>query len=319
MIEPAPFMPRAPRVDFPGAYHHVYGRGIEKRDIFVDDRDRFVFLERLGGNLKRWNLSCFAWALMPNHFHLLLHSRGGELPFFMRCLLTGYSMYFNKRCVRAGHLFQNRYQSRIITKESYLRAAIRYVHLNPLRARQVQTFRYLEEYPWTGHKYILAGDRAGWQDLSAIREFFPGEDDSSWICRYRAFVETGSYLEEIPHREDAIGAYPTDTVAEMNAGTARLHARFLKILSVVSMRCGVPEDRIVGRARGYAEVDARRQVLRECKARIDVPVALICRWLEISEGAGRYLLRSEKRDLDIKHVGNILRDVPFPRLGDQSS
>ncbi|OYV72560.1 MAG: hypothetical protein B7Z74_05370, partial [Deltaproteobacteria bacterium 21-66-5] len=90
-------MPRGPRIDFPGAIHHVYARGIEKRNIFLDDIDRDSFLHRVGANLSRWGMICPAWSLMPNHFHLLLQSDTGSLPSFMRCLLTGYSKHFNER------------------------------------------------------------------------------------------------------------------------------------------------------------------------------------------------------------------------------
>ena len=114
-------MPRGPRIDFPGAVHHVYARGIEKRDIFLDDLDRRSFLGRVGTNLPKWNVRCSAWALMPNHFHLLLQSDRGLLPSFMHCLLTGYSKCFNERHSRVGHLFQNRYKSPMVDKAGYFR------------------------------------------------------------------------------------------------------------------------------------------------------------------------------------------------------
>lgn len=98
-------MPRGPRVDFPGAVHHVYARGIEKRPIYLDDVDRKSFLDRIGNNLPKWGMRCLAWSLMPNHFHLLLQSDKGCLPSFMHCLLTGYSIRFNERHQRVGHLF----------------------------------------------------------------------------------------------------------------------------------------------------------------------------------------------------------------------
>ena len=293
-IELPPFMARGPRIDFPGACHHVYGRGIEKRDIFRDDRDRQQFLERVGFNLKRWEISCIAWALMPNHFHLLVRSWGGDLSLFMRCLLTGYSMYFNERYDRVGHLFQNRYKSRLISKESHMRVAIRYIHLNPLRGRQVKSMRELDRHPWTGHKQILTGGDAEWQDLSAMRDFFPGPGGGHWVSHYREFIESGSSMAD-PALEtgEIAGSFPSaSAVVPETPVNSRLHEKFLEILSNISMRNGVPADRIMGKARGFSEVGARRQVLRECKAGMDVSAAQICRWLGISEDAGGYLLRS---------------------------
>jgi REP element-mobilizing transposase RayT len=290
-------MARKPRIDFPGACHHVYGRGIEKKNIFHDDQDRKRFLERVGFNLKRWEISCIAWALMPNHFHLLVRSWGGDLSSYMRCLLTWYSMYFNERYDRVGHLFQNRYKSRMISKESHMLVAIRYIHLNPLRGGQVKSMRELNRHPWTGHKQILTGGVAEWQDLSALREFFPGRRRSCWVNHYREFIESGSSMADlVPETGGITRSFPSESaiVPETPVNT-RLHEKFLEILSNISMRYGVPADRIMGKARGISEVGARRQVLRECMAGMDVSAAQICRWLGISEDAGGYLLRSASR------------------------
>jgi REP element-mobilizing transposase RayT len=305
IIESPPFMARGPRIDFPGACHHVYGRGIEKRDIFLDDRDRQLFLERVGFNLKRWEISCIAWALMPNHFHLLVRSWEGDLSSFMRCLLTGYSMYFNGRYDRVGHLFQNRYKSRMISKESHMRVAIRYIHLNPLRGRQVKSMRELDRHPWTGHKQILTGGDAEWQDLSAMREFFPGPGRACWVTHYREFIESGSSMADlVPETGRITRSFPSESVAVTEPPVnSRLHEKFLEILLNISMRYGVPADRIMGKARGFSEVGARRQVLRECKAGMDVSAAQICRWLGISEDAGGYLLRSGSRKSGRKKPG----------------
>jgi REP element-mobilizing transposase RayT len=131
-------------------------RGIERRDIFRDDKDRKSFLDRLAIILEETQTQCYAWALIPNHFHLLL--RIGPIPLskVMRRLMTGYAVTFNKRHKRSGHLFQNRYKSVICEEDPYLLELIRYIHLNPLRARLVQDLKELDNYPWTGHSAILS-------------------------------------------------------------------------------------------------------------------------------------------------------------------
>ena len=113
-------MPRSPRLDIPGLLQHVIVRGIEKRDIFFEDREREFFVERLSSLLKETEVRCFAWALMSNHFHLLLMPTHGTLATFMRRLLTGYAVYFNREHNRTGHLFQNRYKSIVCEEEPYL-------------------------------------------------------------------------------------------------------------------------------------------------------------------------------------------------------
>lgn len=105
-------MPRKVRIDASGAHisHHVIARGIERCKIFHGDDERENFLERLGSIVSGSGTQCFAWALIPNHFHMLL--RTGDVPIatVMRRLLTGYAVSFNRRHRRHGHLFQNRYK-----------------------------------------------------------------------------------------------------------------------------------------------------------------------------------------------------------------
>jgi putative transposase len=148
-------MPRQPRLDAPGLLQHVMARGIEPRKIFLDDKDRQFFLDRLAVILEETQTQCYAWALIPNHFHLLLRTGPTPLSKVMRKLMTGYAVTFNKRHKRAGHLFQNRYKSIICEEDPYLLELIRYIHLNPLRAKLVQELKDLDNYSWAGHSAIL--------------------------------------------------------------------------------------------------------------------------------------------------------------------
>ena len=110
-------MPRLPRLDAPGLLQHVMARGIEGRKIFRDDKDRKSFLGRLANILDETQTQCYAWALIPNHFHLLLRTGLTPLSKLMRRLMTGYAVRFNRRHKRSGHLFQNRYKS-IVCEEA---------------------------------------------------------------------------------------------------------------------------------------------------------------------------------------------------------
>ena len=104
-------MPRKARIDAPGALHHIIVRGIERKKIFYDDKDRDNFLQRLGNVLIETGTHCFAWALIPNHLHLLLKTGVTPIASVMRRVLTGYAVTFNRRHRRHGQLFQNRYKS----------------------------------------------------------------------------------------------------------------------------------------------------------------------------------------------------------------
>jgi len=130
-------------------------RGIERRKIFMDNKDRASFLERLALILEDTQTQCYAWALIPNHFHILLRTGPTPLSTVMRRLMTGYAVAFNIRHRRSGHLFQNRYKSIICEEDPYLLELIRYIHLNPLRAKLVQDLKELDKYPWSGHSAIL--------------------------------------------------------------------------------------------------------------------------------------------------------------------
>ncbi|MBU5613222.1 transposase, partial [Geomonas azotofigens] len=104
-------MPRQGRIDIPGSLHHIICRGIERRDIFSDDVDRDDFLSRLIELTTTSSTRCFAWALIPNHLHLLLQTGNIPISSLMQKLLGGYATAFNLRHQRCGHLFQNRYKS----------------------------------------------------------------------------------------------------------------------------------------------------------------------------------------------------------------
>ena len=112
-------MPRQARLDVPGTLHHVIIRGIEQRQIVDDDKDRRNFVNRLGTLALETNTAIYAWALMTNHAHILLRSGPVGLSKFMKRVLTGYSVFYNRRHRRHGHLFQNRFKSIVVEEDSY--------------------------------------------------------------------------------------------------------------------------------------------------------------------------------------------------------
>lgn len=183
-------MPRQSRLDAPGVLQHVIVRGIEKRKIFLDETDRLLFITRLSSLLTSTETECLAWALIPNHFHLLLRSGASGLASFMRRLLTGYAISFNKRHNRVGHLFQNRYKSIVCEEDTYLLELVRYIHLNPLRARIVSSLDELDCYPWSGHAVLVGNHQMDGQVTADVLGYF-GESNKRAVDRYRQFVEEG--------------------------------------------------------------------------------------------------------------------------------
>jgi REP element-mobilizing transposase RayT len=194
-------MPRLARLDAPGVFHHIIIRGIERRKIFRDKRDRENFFERLGKLLLETRTGCYAWAFFPNHAHFLL--RTGEVPLatLMRRLLTGYVVSFNRRHKRHGHLLQNRYKSIVCQEATYLQELVRYIHLNPLRAGVVPDLAALKSYPYCGHSALMGKRKRPWQKVDYVLHSF-GKRVGRARREYFSYVETGV---EQGRRRDLIG------------------------------------------------------------------------------------------------------------------
>src|SRR5512137_864770 len=180
-------MPRTARLDIAGVLQHVIVRGVEQRDIFLDDYDRQAFLDRFCGLLTKMNTECLAWSLMRNHVHMLLRPSVGNLGQFMRRLLTGYAVTFNLRHHRSGHLFQNRYKSIICEEDPYLLELVRYIHLNPLRAGIVKDIDELIGYPWSGHAVLLGRRAMEGQNTEEVLGYF-GKRKKAAREKYQTFV-----------------------------------------------------------------------------------------------------------------------------------
>lgn len=181
-------MPRGPRLDAPGTLHHVMIRGIEKRTIAQDTADRKELLRRVGYLSSTTETRIFAFALMPNHLHILLMSGPYGLPAFMRRLLSGYAQYFNRRHKRVGHLFQNRYKSIICDEETYFAKLVAYINLNPLRANLVHSLHELSTYPWTSHAVMMQKTGYDWVERRYVLEFF-GNSEATALQAYLDFMK----------------------------------------------------------------------------------------------------------------------------------
>lgn len=182
-------MPRLARLDLPGVLQHVIAQGIERKEIFKDDADRKSFVSRLGDVLTATKTQCFAWVLVPDHFHLLFRTGPTPLSRVMRRLLTGHAVYFNKRHGRNGYLFQNRYKS-VICEDGYLLELIRYIHLNPLRVGLLKDLTHLDRYPWSGHSFLMGNKKNDWQEVDDVLLYFSNKRGEA-RRRYRKFVEEG--------------------------------------------------------------------------------------------------------------------------------
>ena len=147
-------MARPLRIEQADTFYHIINRGNGRRSIFSDDKDYLRFLDYLGVCSERFDFELWSYVLMGNHYHLLLRTRQANLSRAMQWLGVTYSVYYNHRHKRNGHLFQGRFKSFLILEEDYLKRLILYIHHNPLRAGKVDR---IQDYQWSSYSGLGYG------------------------------------------------------------------------------------------------------------------------------------------------------------------
>ncbi|MDT8442090.1 MAG: transposase, partial [Desulfuromonadales bacterium] len=182
-------MARQLRIEFPGAVYHVTSRGNARQSVYADDGDRDAFLQILASVILRFRWRCHAYCLMDNHYHLLLETPEANLSQGMRQLNGVYTQAFNKRHDRVGHIFQGRFKSILVDKDSYLLTLCRYIVQNPVAARLVTM---PAEWRWSSY-LATAGLVATpqWLHIDWILRQF-SESRNMARSRYREFVDCGT-------------------------------------------------------------------------------------------------------------------------------
>lgn len=183
-------MGRQARIDYPGALHHVMVRGMERKKLFKDDIDRQEFLDRLEIVLENTGTRCIAFALMPNHIHLLLMTGTESISYAMQSLLVRYAAYFNRRYKRSGKLYQNRFKSILCDSDEYLLVLTRYIHLNPVRTNIVRNVRALDNYLWTSHASYMGITPYTWVQPGDVLARF-GRRSKAARKLYGAYINEG--------------------------------------------------------------------------------------------------------------------------------
>ncbi len=188
-------MPRPKRIHYEGAVYHVTSRGNERRKIVLDDADRNVFIRVLAETVEHHDVTCHAWVLMDNHYHLLLETPAANLSLAMKHFNGIYTQKFNKKHRRVGHLFQGRYKAIVVEKESYLKELCRYVVLNPVRARMVKS---PGEWKWSSYRATAGLEKSEkWMETGWLLGHF-GKSLKQAQKAYRVFVAEGVGKKESP-------------------------------------------------------------------------------------------------------------------------
>lgn len=191
-------MARQLRIEFEGAFYHVTSRGNLREAIFFENKDREKFLEILSRTKERYGYLLHVYALMDNHYHLLIETPRANLSQAMQNINTSYTVYVNRKYRRSGHLFQGRFKGIIVDKDEYLVTLSRYIHLNPVRAKIIQR---PEEYCWTSYgAYTGKREANTLVDTADTLSRFANKKEKA-VKAYRAFVESGIGNEEDPFRD----------------------------------------------------------------------------------------------------------------------
>ncbi|HCC83670.1 TPA: addiction module toxin RelE [Candidatus Uhrbacteria bacterium] len=181
-------MVRPLRLQYAGAFYHITVRGNRRQDIYVDDVDREHFVSILSDVAYSRNVICYAYCLMSNHYHLEIETPDGNLSAFMRDLNGIVSQDYNKRHGKTGHLFQGRYHSYLIEKETYLMEVARYVVLNPVRAGLV---KQPEQWRWSSYRATLGQvESPSFLATYALLKFFHNRRPQAQK-NYQKFVSEG--------------------------------------------------------------------------------------------------------------------------------
>jgi REP element-mobilizing transposase RayT len=179
-------MARPLRIEYAGALYHVFARGNNRADIFLDDVDRKAFLSNLGRVCANFRWSIRAWCLMNNHYHLLVETPEPNLSVGMRELNGVYAQQFNRRHERVGHVLQGRYKAALVEKHGYMLTLLRYIVLNPVRANFTQT---AAGWPWSSHRSLIgSADTPPWLAANQTLVLFH-HDRSHAIRAYAGFVD----------------------------------------------------------------------------------------------------------------------------------
>ncbi len=202
-------MPRPPRIHVAGALYHTIARGNDGQKTFLDEKDYQVFVDGLGELKRTTAFSVYAYCLMPNHFHLLIETQRVPLSVIMQRLLTRYVKRFNFRHRRIGHLFQGRYKAILCQRDAYLQELLRYIHLNPVRAKLAKD---ASTWKWSSHGEYVGRVKSDLTDKVFPLSLFHKEVTASRKL-YQRFVRDGI---EIGHNEEFYPSLSTPCLGEQS-------------------------------------------------------------------------------------------------------
>lgn len=268
-------MPRSRRYDAPGMTHHIMLRGVAKGLVFLDDADRARFIDLLTRLVREERVLCFAWALMPNHVHMVLRSGPAPISRMMARLGTAHAMAFNRRHNRVGHLFQDRFKSVPVDSHSHLQWLVRYVHRNPIEAGLVASVAELARFRWTGHRELVDRAAVGPMATDSVLSWF-APTPAVAVRALEAWMEDRA---EIP------------PPAETRDDPELLRAAVVLTVEEACRNEGLEPEAVFRGARSRAASRARAAAIRRLRLEAGLRPSTIERELGLSSGAVAQALR----------------------------
>ena len=304
-------MARQPRIEFPGAFYHVMVRGNQKQAIFKDNQDREKYLELVGHYKKLHGFRLYAYTLMINHVHLLLETPRSPISKIMQVINQTNTQYFNRKYVKVGHLFQGRYKANLCDRDEYLIGLLRYIHLNPVRAKLVKK---PDEYKWSSYRDYLSAKEGIIEPDFVLRLFSERRSEAitlyrSYMNQYRSETDEDKQFKTIGQQvlgDDRFIEEVERTVKTLNKPLKKPSLK--RILSAVSETTGITQGEIISRSRKNSIMFARYILVGVCREAgyrlVDLQLELkrdlsvLSRWAKAAEN------RSEQ-----KFVRKILKKI----------
>lgn len=270
-------------------------RGLDGAKIFLDADDYHDFVDRLTRLLPECDARCLAWALMPNHAHLVIQTARGEISRVMRRLNTGYAIRFNRIYSRRGYVFQDRFRSRIVTGDADLMGLIRYVHRNPIEARFVDSLAALGRFPWCGHGALVGARRAlAFEAIAEALALFDSADPAHSRERLLEWMAMDSPADE-PHAAAEHPPAPPMNPMAARAFEAPGWVGLAALLGAAGERYGLTLDELCSGSRQRCIARARAVVAWVAVVELGIPAFRIAQSLGIRPSAVSHALSRGRR------------------------
>jgi len=267
-------MARGPRIEIEGGLYHIITRGNNRQLIFGSDEDYLKMLSLLERQKTKLPFYLYAYCLMPNHLHLLVERQDQSISRVMQRVLTGYSQYHNRKYRKVGHLLQGRYKAILCQTDQYLGELVRYIHLNPVRAKMV---RRAQDYGYSSHRaYLGLEDRSGLVDVEPVLRLFGARKQLAKEM-YRKFVRAGLKLghQDELYQAEAGGILGSDEfvdsvihrIGESSRRAARGRNRdsrqfnLIALVSAVERHAGIGRQEFCGSGKAARVVMAREALI----------------------------------------------------------